>query len=106
MIVSASVALSFSGVGSSTPTGTAIVAVFSNVPVAEGSTVPETENVADEPAARSIVPSIDPVPDAAGHVAPTPGVQVQLTSMRSSGKTSSTDAPVTENWPTLLTVIV
>ena len=86
MIVSTSVALSFPGVESITPAGTAIVAVFSNVPVAAGSTVPETVNVADEPAARSIVPSIDPVPDAAGQVAPTLGVQVQLTSVRPGGK--------------------
>ena len=92
MIVSTSVALSFAGVESITPTGTAIVAVFANVPVAVGSTVPETENVADEPAARSIVPSIDVVPDGAGQVAPAPGVQVQLTPVRPGGNVSLTDA--------------
>ena len=88
-----------------TPDGTDTPAVFVSVPVAEGSIVPLTVNVAVPPTGRSTVVAMSPEPAASLHVAPPASRQVQVTAERSAGIVSSTAAPATFDGPSLPTTI-
>ena len=95
-----SVAVLLAGVGSVTPPGSVTVAVLAMVPVAEATTVPEIENVADPPGARVTAAETLPMPEA-GHDEPTLAEHVHVTPERLSGTASVTVAPVTVEGPGL-----
>ncbi len=102
--VSVSVALLLPGVGSVTPPGTVMVAVFTREPVAVADTVPVTVKVAVPPTGRSTSAEMFPVP-LAGQLAPPAVAQVHVTPVSSAGKASATVAPTTALGPALLATI-
>jgi hypothetical protein len=93
-----SVAELLPGVGSVTDPGSEIVAVLEIVPVAEATTVPEMENVADPAGASVIDAETLPVPDA-GQPEPAVAAHVHATPVRVAGTESVTVAPVTVDGP-------
>ena len=86
------------GVGSVTPVGALIDAVFARLPVAEALIVPVIVNVAVAPTARFTSELIDPLPDAA-QLAPDAAAQVHVTPLTDAGSASVTVAPVTLDGP-------
>ena len=104
--VSVSVAELFAGVGSVTPPGTAMAAVFTRFPTAEALSVPVTVNVADAPTGRFTKPLMLPEPLTAGHDAPPEVAHVHVTPLKATGIVSVTVAEVTADGPELLATIV
>jgi hypothetical protein len=81
------------GSGSSVPISGVIEAVFARVPVAEGSIVAFTTNVAVVFGASATVDTTFPMPLAAAHDAPTPaGVHVHVTAVNAAGRVSTVAA--------------
>ena len=103
--VSVSLAESFVELASVTPVGAAMSAVLVIVPVADGSIVTVTLNVAVSPTGTSTLSEIAPVP-AAAQSAPPVAVQVQLMLVAPAGSASVTVAPTTSDGPALLTTMV
>ena len=103
--VSESVAELFPGVGSVTPPGAAIVAVFTNVPVALATTVAEIVNVTDAPTGRFTDALMLPLP-LAGHVPPAAPAHVHVTPLNDTGIVSVTVAADTADGPALLATTV
>jgi hypothetical protein len=95
----------FAGTGSVTPAGTDAVAVLLSVPAGTlDPTVPLIVMVTDDPTGRFAVVLITlPLPDAAPHVAPADGAQVQVTPTSWDGTESKIVAPVTFDGPLLVT---
>lgn len=100
-----SVALLLAGVGSGAVAGDVTVAVLLNVPVAELTTVAVKLNVAVEPGNKLTVVLMLPLPVVAPQLAPTDGVQVQLTLVSLVGTISVTVAPFTVLGPLFLTTM-
>ena len=103
---SVSVAELFAGVGSVTPPGTAMAAVFTRFPTAEALIVPVTVNVADAPTGRFTKPLMLPEPLAAGHDAPPLVEHVHVTPLSDAGIVSVTVAAVIADGPELLATMV
>jgi hypothetical protein len=102
--VSVSVAELFAGTGSVTPPGTATVAVFTRLPVADALIVALTVYVTLPPAGRLTVLLMLPFP-LAGQVPPPAPAHVHV-AVKDAGNVSATVAPVTLLGPALLAVIV
>ena len=103
--VSVSVAELLAATGSVTPAGTVTVAVLTREPVAEAAMVPVTVKVAVPEGARSTGAEMFPDPEA-GQAEPTEATQVQVTPDRVPEKVSETVAPITEDGPRLVAVMV
>jgi hypothetical protein len=93
------------GVGSVVPLGTAIVAVFTSVPVAEAARLALNVYVAEAPTAKFTVSEIEPVPDAAQD-APIEAAQVHVAPLSALGNESAIVAPTTFDGPTFVATIV
>ena len=111
VIVVVSVAELFPGVESVVPAGTATLAVFERVPVAEEATVPFTVNVAVAPLLRSIARLMLPLLPEAGKPQLLPAAtgettQLHVAPLKAAGKVSDTVAPVTSEGPLFVTTIV
>jgi hypothetical protein len=104
--VSVSVAELLAGVGSVTPPGTAIAAVFTRLPVAVATTVAEIVNVADPPTGRSTMVAMLPLPLPAAQDPPPAGTHVHVTPESDAGMVSVTGAAVTADGPALAATIV
>ena len=104
--VSVSVELLLAGVGSVTPTGTAIEAVFTSVPVAPATTVAVIVNVAVAPTGRSTVVPMLPLPLPAAHDPPPAGTQVHVAPETVAGRVSVTGAATTADGPALVATTV
>ena len=105
---SVSVALSFPGTGSLTPTGTAALAVFDSDPVADGDTTPLIVKAADALGARSsVVATALPAPSGLPQ-APIPAAieHVHETAVIVAGTVSAKDAPATKEGPRFVTITV
>ena len=87
------------------PPGSAIVAVFDNVPVAVAEIVPVTVNVAVPLGRRVSDALIEPEPDT-GHEEPAVAVHDQVTPDRAAGIVSVTVAAVIVEGPALEATIV
>src|SRR5689334_10123536 len=101
---SLSVALLLPGVGSVTPPGVVIVAVFDSVPVAAPEIVALAVKVTDPPAGRFTVSLMLPLPEAVQVPPPAP-TQVQVL-VSDAGNVSATVAPVALLGPAFDAVIV
>jgi hypothetical protein len=102
---SVSVAELLAGVPSATPDGVAMVAVFTNEPVAVGAMLASNVYVTFVPAGRFTVSLIEPVPLAV-HDAPEAATHVHVAPVSSDGKVSTTEAPMTDDGPLLEATIV
>jgi hypothetical protein len=103
--VSESVAVLFAAVGSVTPAGGAIVAMFTRTPVADAAIVPVTVNVTDAPTGRFTEALMLPLP-LAGQVPPAVPLHVHVVPVNVAGIVSVTVAAVTADGPVLLATSV
>ena len=97
--VSVSVAVLFPGVGSVTPAGTPIVAVFTRVPVADWETTAARENVAVPPGRRETPAAMLPEPLAVPQLEPAEAAHVHVADAIAAGRTSETGAFTTALGP-------
>src|SRR5262245_16330646 len=99
------VAVLFAGVGSTTPTGTAIEVVLTSAP-AEALTSPVNVNVAVPPGMSVTVVEIDPTPVVVAHADPGVAAQVQEGPVNAAENTLVTVAPETSSGPALLATMI
>lgn len=91
--------------GSETPEGVEIEAVFASEPVSVAAMVPLTMNVTDDPTPRFTIWLIDPLPDAA-QLAPADALHVHVAPSRPAGIVSVTVAPIALDGPPFVATIV
>ena len=91
---------------SATPLGTPMVAVLTNVPVAEATTVAVRVKVAVPATGRFPDVEIEPEPEAAVQLPPAEATHVQVAPVRLAGSVSVTEAPVTTDGPLFDATIV
>jgi hypothetical protein len=94
------------GVGSVTPTGAAIDAVFTKLPVAAAATVAVIEKVAPAPTGRSTVVLTLPLPLLAAQDPPAVGTHVHVDPLSVAGIVSMTGAAMTDDGPVLVATTV
>jgi hypothetical protein len=88
------------------PAGAVIEALFTSVPVAVGTTVADTVNVAAAPTGRSTVVAMLPLPLPAEHDPPPDGTHTHVDAVSAPGSESAIAAAVTADGPALPATIV